>query len=73
VESLYLQIEEAFKTVEGIVNHINLQEKRASLESSISRIEQTEDEIAAINMVIGANFAGARAMTATSGGGFSLI
>ena len=36
-------------------------------------VEQTEDEIAAINMVIGANFAGARAMTATSGGGFCLM
>jgi 2-oxoglutarate ferredoxin oxidoreductase subunit alpha len=34
---------------------------------------QAEDEIAAINMVIGANFAGARAMTATSGGGFCLM
>ncbi len=31
------------------------------------------DEIEAINMAIGASFAGARAMTATSGGGFSLM
>jgi len=36
-------------------------------------IEQAEDEIAAVNMVIGAAFAGVRAMTATSGGGFSLM
>ncbi|MGD8256484.1 MAG: 2-oxoacid:acceptor oxidoreductase subunit alpha [Desulfobacterales bacterium] len=36
-------------------------------------LEQAEDEIAAINLVIGANFAGARAMTATSGGGFCLM
>jgi 2-oxoglutarate ferredoxin oxidoreductase subunit alpha len=35
--------------------------------------EQAEDEIAAINMAIGAGFAGARAMTATSGGGFALM
>ncbi len=34
---------------------------------------QPEDEIAAINMVIGASYAGVRAMTATSGGGFSLM
>lgn len=34
---------------------------------------QPESEIAAINMVIGSWFAGARAMTATSGGGFSLM
>jgi len=36
-------------------------------------VKHTEDEIAAINMVIGAVFAGARAMCATSGGGFSLM
>ena len=34
---------------------------------------QTESEIAAINMVAGAFFAGTRAMTATSGGGFCLM
>lgn len=36
-------------------------------------VEQAEDEIAASNMAIGASFAGARAMTGTSGGGFSLM
>ena len=36
-------------------------------------VKQTEDEIAAANMICGAGFAGARAMTATSGGGFSLM
>ncbi|MEN2986609.1 MAG: 2-oxoacid:acceptor oxidoreductase subunit alpha [Thermodesulfovibrionaceae bacterium] len=36
-------------------------------------VEQAEDEIAAINMTIGASFAGVRAMTATSGGGFALM
>jgi 2-oxoglutarate ferredoxin oxidoreductase subunit alpha len=35
--------------------------------------EQAEDEISAINMAIGASYAGARAMTATSGGGFALM
>lgn len=35
--------------------------------------EQAEDEIAAVNMALGASFAGARAMTATSGGGFALM
>ncbi|MBW2459988.1 MAG: 2-oxoacid:acceptor oxidoreductase family protein [Deltaproteobacteria bacterium] len=33
----------------------------------------TEDEIAALGMVIGAGFAGVRAMTGTSGGGFCLM
>ncbi len=35
--------------------------------------KHTEDEIAAINMVIGAAYSGVRAMTATSGGGFALM
>ncbi|MBX5436031.1 MAG: 2-oxoacid:acceptor oxidoreductase subunit alpha [Alicyclobacillaceae bacterium] len=34
---------------------------------------QAEDEIAAVNMAIGANYAGVRAMTSTSGPGFSLM
>jgi 2-oxoglutarate ferredoxin oxidoreductase subunit alpha len=34
---------------------------------------QPEDEIAAINMIIGASYAGVRSMTATSGGGFCLM
>jgi 2-oxoglutarate ferredoxin oxidoreductase subunit alpha len=37
------------------------------------RVEQAEDEIAAINMAIGAGYAGVRAMTTTSGGGFCLM
>jgi 2-oxoglutarate ferredoxin oxidoreductase subunit alpha len=46
----------------------------ASQERNFSLVaKHTEDEIAAINMAIGAGFAGARAMTATSGGGFSLM
>ena len=36
-------------------------------------VVQPESEISAINMVIGASYAGVRAMTATSGGGFSLM
>ncbi|NJL44362.1 MAG: 2-oxoacid:acceptor oxidoreductase subunit alpha [Nitrosarchaeum sp.] len=36
-------------------------------------IKHTEDEIAAICMTLGASFAGVRAMTCTSGGGFSLM
>lgn len=36
-------------------------------------VEQAEDEISALNMVLGASYAGARAMTSTSGGGFALM
>jgi len=35
--------------------------------------DQSEDEISAINMAIGAWYAGARGMVATSGGGFALM
>jgi len=36
-------------------------------------VEQAEDEIAAINMAIGASFAGAPSMVTTSGGGYALM
>lgn len=36
-------------------------------------VRQAEDELAAINMVIGASYAGARSMTSTSGPGLSLM
>lgn len=36
-------------------------------------VEQAEDEIAGINMAIGAWYAGARAVASTSGGGFALM
>lgn len=36
-------------------------------------VKQTEDEIAAMNYAIGANFAGVRGATGTSGGGFALM
>lgn len=36
-------------------------------------VKQAEDELAAIHMAIGASYGGVRSMTATSGGGFSLM
>jgi 2-oxoglutarate ferredoxin oxidoreductase subunit alpha len=36
-------------------------------------VEQTEDEVSAANLAIGAAFAGARAMVCTAGGGFCLM
>jgi len=36
-------------------------------------VEQAEDEIAALNMVIGSWYAGGRALATTSGGGFALM
>jgi len=36
-------------------------------------VEQAEDEVAAINMALGAAYTGVRSLTCTSGGGFSLM
>ncbi|HLE41171.1 MAG TPA: 2-oxoacid:acceptor oxidoreductase subunit alpha [Nitrospirota bacterium] len=52
----------------GIMNYIAGKEQEYGVV-----VEQAEDEIAAINMALGASFAGARAMTGTSGGGFALM
>jgi 2-oxoglutarate ferredoxin oxidoreductase subunit alpha len=52
----------------GIMNYLAAHEKEYHV-----LVEQAEDEIAAINMAIGASFAGVRAMTGTSGGGFALM
>ncbi len=45
----------------------------ANAEENNMIVIQSEDEIAAIGNAIGAAFAGVRAMTATSGGGFALM
>ncbi len=52
----------------SIMNYLAAKQNEAGIV-----VEQAEDEIAAINMAIGANYAGIRAMTGTSGGGFSLM
>jgi 2-oxoglutarate ferredoxin oxidoreductase subunit alpha len=52
----------------GIMNYLATKEMEYGIV-----VEQAEDEIAAINMSIGASFAGARSMTGTSGGGFALM
>ncbi len=52
----------------GIMTHLSSLSDRFPL-----IVEQVEDEIAAVNAIIGASFAGVRAMTSTSGGGFCLM
>jgi 2-oxoglutarate ferredoxin oxidoreductase subunit alpha len=52
----------------GIMNFIAGQASKCGIV-----VEQAEDEIAAINMIIGASFGGVRAMTGSSGGGFALM
>jgi 2-oxoglutarate ferredoxin oxidoreductase subunit alpha len=61
-ESVYLEAHETF----------GLNDQTDGQEGSIV-VVQTEDEIAAITMAAGAALAGARAATATSGPGFSLM
>lgn len=51
-----------------ILHYLAAQQKRHNL-----ILKQTEDEISAITMALGASFSGVRAMTCTSGGGFSLM
>lgn len=50
-----------------------MEELAAELPSFGGTVVQAEDELAALGMVLGASFAGTRAMTATSGPGFSLM
>jgi 2-oxoglutarate ferredoxin oxidoreductase subunit alpha len=52
----------------GVLNFMAGQSRRHSLV-----VEQAEDEISAINMAIGASYAGVRSMTGTAGGGFALM
>jgi 2-oxoglutarate/2-oxoacid ferredoxin oxidoreductase subunit alpha len=52
----------------GILNYMAAHEKQFGIV-----VEQAEDEIAAVNMALGASFAGVRSMTGTSGGGFALM
>lgn len=52
----------------SIVEYIAAESEEAGI-----RVEQAEDEIAAINMAIGAGYTGVRSMTTTSGGGFCLM
>lgn len=52
----------------GIITFLSKEQERLGV-----FIEQAEDEIAAINMAVGASYAGVRSMTATSGGGFALM
>lgn len=52
----------------GIMNYLANKEKEYGI-----IVEQAEDEIAAINMAIGASFAGVRAMTGSADGGFALM
>jgi len=52
----------------GVLNFMASMSKQFTI-----AVEQSEDELASLHMVIGAWYAGARALTTTSGGGFALM
>ncbi|MBE2271459.1 MAG: 2-oxoacid:acceptor oxidoreductase subunit alpha, partial [Anaerolinea sp.] len=58
--------------VDGVMNHLDLRKDPETGKSTVA-IVQAEDELAAIGMIVGAGWAGARSMTATSGPGISLM
>ena len=58
--------------VEALIGYLERYRKDAAGKSTYA-VVQAEDEIAAIGMVLGAGWAGARAMTSTSGPGVSLM
>jgi 2-oxoglutarate/2-oxoacid ferredoxin oxidoreductase subunit alpha len=58
--------------VDGVIAYKHLRRDPETGKETLA-IVQAEDELAAVGMIIGAGFAGARAMTATSGPGISLM
>lgn len=59
--------------VETLINYMRRYRIDEATGKASYAIVQAEDELAAVGMVIGASWAGARAMTATSGPGVSLM
>ncbi len=74
-ESVYLEDHEVFESreVEVLAENPHQAESMELNGKGSIVVVQTEDEIAAITMATGAALAGARAATATSGPGFSLM
>jgi 2-oxoglutarate ferredoxin oxidoreductase subunit alpha len=58
---------------ETLISYLKKYRKDAETGKATFAVVQAEDEIASIGMVIGAGWAGARAMTSTSGPGISLM
>ncbi len=58
--------------IDGVLDHKHLRDDPETGESTVA-VVQAEDELAAVGMIIGAGWAGARSLTATSGPGISLM
>jgi 2-oxoglutarate ferredoxin oxidoreductase subunit alpha len=59
--------------VESLIGYLQRYRKDPATGKATYAVVQAEDEISAIGMVLGAGWAGARAMTSTSGPGISLM
>jgi 2-oxoglutarate ferredoxin oxidoreductase subunit alpha len=59
--------------IEGLIGYLDRHRRDPASGRATFAVIQAEDEIAAIGMALGAGWAGARAMTATSGPGLSLM
>ncbi len=59
--------------VESLIGYLDRYRKDPQTGKQTYAVIQAEDEIAAVGMVLGAGWAGARAMTSTSGPGISLM
>ena len=59
--------------VESLIGYLAQHRRDPKTKKATYAVVQAEDEIAAIGMVLGAGWAGARAMTSTSGPGISLM
>jgi 2-oxoglutarate ferredoxin oxidoreductase subunit alpha len=59
--------------VESLIGYLERFRKDPETQKATYAVVQAEDEIAAIGMVLGAGWAGARAMTSSSGPGLSLM
>lgn len=59
--------------VESLIGYLDRHRRDPANGEATFAVVQAEDEIAAIGMVLGAGWAGARAMTSTSGPGISLM
>ncbi len=70
--SAWYPITPSTSLIDSVITHMKLRQDPETGKNTVA-VVQAEDELAAIGMIIGAGWAGARSMTATSGPGISLM
>ena len=71
--SAWYPITPSTSVIDALNTYLNKLRKDPETGKATYAVVQAEDELAAIGMILGAGWAGARAMTATSGPGVSLM